>query len=214
MTTRIGLISDLHAAPAPLAEALAIFRREGVEQILCAGDIAGYGSELDATVALLRESGALTIRGNHDLLALEQDPFPGSEATRSYLAALPASAELTIEGVRITMAHASPPDLVTGGLKLLGLESGLIELACREWTEKLAGVQSDILLVGHTHQVYAELLGELLVINPGSAPYNHSCGVLSLPQMEVEWFNLSGKPIDRVWSWGVNVVRANRDAAQ
>ena len=42
----IGLISDVHATPAPVEEALAIFDRAGVEQVFCAGDIAGYRDRL------------------------------------------------------------------------------------------------------------------------------------------------------------------------
>jgi hypothetical protein len=42
------------------------------------------------------------------------------------------------------------------------------------------------------------------VINPGSCSYNHSCAVLTLPSLQVEWFALCGKPISRVWNWGRN----------
>ncbi len=50
MSTRIGIVSDVHATPAPLRDALSIFKKEGVDRIFCAGDIAGYGKELDQTV--------------------------------------------------------------------------------------------------------------------------------------------------------------------
>ncbi len=52
----IGLISDVHASPEPVAEALAIFSRAGVDQVLCAGDIAGYMDQLEQTITLLVES--------------------------------------------------------------------------------------------------------------------------------------------------------------
>ena len=39
--TAIGLLSDVHATAAPVALALEIFHRAGVEQVWCAGDIAG-----------------------------------------------------------------------------------------------------------------------------------------------------------------------------
>ena len=67
----VGLISDVHATPAPLAEALSIFRGKGVDRILCAGDIAGYGEQLDETVTLLIDSGCQTICGNHELMHME-----------------------------------------------------------------------------------------------------------------------------------------------
>jgi predicted phosphodiesterase len=40
MTTRIGLVSDVHSSPIPLGQALDIFRKENVDEIICAGDIA------------------------------------------------------------------------------------------------------------------------------------------------------------------------------
>ncbi len=67
MSAKIGLISDIHAAVASLREALAIFAQERVDLVLCAGDIAGYGTELEQSVELLIESGCTTILGNHDI---------------------------------------------------------------------------------------------------------------------------------------------------
>jgi predicted phosphodiesterase len=58
MSTRIGLLSDPHATPQPVAEALAVFRREQVDQVLCAGDIAGYGTQLAETIELLDKAGS------------------------------------------------------------------------------------------------------------------------------------------------------------
>ncbi len=67
----IGLISDVHATPGPVEEALSIFEQAGVEQVFCAGDVAGYRDQLKQTVALLVESGCQTVLGNHDLLYLD-----------------------------------------------------------------------------------------------------------------------------------------------
>ncbi len=63
MTTKIGLISDVHATPAPLEEALSIFLEERVDLICCAGDIAGYGGELERTVELLVGSQCNAVSG-------------------------------------------------------------------------------------------------------------------------------------------------------
>ena len=65
----IGLISDVHATPKPLAEALSIFARAGVDRILCAGDIAGYMDQLDATIKLLINNNCHTIMGNAHSIA-------------------------------------------------------------------------------------------------------------------------------------------------
>jgi len=53
VSTKIGLISDVHATIAPLRDALSIFQQEDVDIILCAGDIAGYGNELNQTIEQL-----------------------------------------------------------------------------------------------------------------------------------------------------------------
>lgn len=207
MTTKIGLISDPHATVAPLAEALAIFRREGVAQVFCAGDIGGYGNELDETVALLQRHGVRAIRGNHELWALEQDEFPGSSTSRDYFAALPAALALTIEGISLYMVHAEPPDRVSRGLRLFDQHGTVIPQTCAAWQQRLAGFDHEVLILGHTHQVYAVQLGRTLVINPGSCRYNHSCAILTLPQLQLEWFSLGGQVIETVWNWGANEAK-------
>ena len=102
----IGLISDVHAAPAPVAEALSIFAEAGVDRVLCAGDIAGYMDELEATIKLLVESGCQTIMGNHDLLYLDHHEDDGDVDTVAFLKKLPASYELMSEGKSVYMVHA------------------------------------------------------------------------------------------------------------
>jgi putative phosphoesterase len=207
MTIKIGLISDPHATVQPVAEALSIFRREGVSQVLCAGDIGGYGDQLDETVALLQASNVLAVRGNHEQWALQQEVFPGSAASQACFASLPDFLALTIEGITLYMVHAEPPDRVMKGLRLFDPAGAVIPEVVAEWQQRLRDFNYDILILGHTHQVYAERLADTLVINPGSCCYNHSCAVLTLPQMELEWFALSGKPIDKLWNWGVNQLR-------
>ena len=64
----------------------------------------------------------------------------------------------------------------------------------------------DALIVGHTHQVYAEQLGQLLVINPGSVPFNHSCMVLGLPEMRVDTYALGAQEI--IYSWNFSLLQA------
>ena len=208
MSTRIGLISDPHATPAPLAEALAIFRREGVSQVLCAGDIGGYGDSLDETVALLQADNVIAVRGNHEQWALQREHFTGSEASRAYFAALPASISLSVAGVSLYMVHAEPPDRTRNGLRLFDPTGEVNEAVRRQWVERLEGFAHDVLILGHTHQVYAERLAATLVINPGSCRFNHSCAILHLPEQRIEWFALSGQRIERLWNWGADQANA------
>lgn len=204
--TLIGLISDVHAAPEPVAEALSIFAKAGVEQVLCAGDIAGYMDELDATIKLLVESGCRTIMGNHDLLYLDHHEDEADNDAVAFLRALPVSHEVMCEGKKVFMVHAQPPEGCHGGIKLLDKNGELLADKVEQWKDKLQPFDYDVLIVGHTHQVFVEDIGGMLVINPGSTVFNNCCAILRLPEMTVELFTLSGKPIQKTWNWGEHVI--------
>lgn len=204
MTTRIGLISDTHSTSAPLKEAIALFQKENVDKIICAGDIAGYGEdELQETIDILLKNNCLMISGNHDVELTDIDRASMSNEVQQFLSTLPRKLEFTIEDINIYVAHASPPDNLHGGIKLLDQTGRLIPENKTLWKEKLASLNCDVLVVGHSHQVFAEKLGNILVLNPGSTCFNHSCMVLSLPDMKVKIFGLSGKKILRTWNWGL-----------
>ena len=203
MTTRLGLVSDVHASPAPLHQALEIFRRNEVDDIICAGDIAGYYDTVSPTIALLRESGCKSIIGNHDQSFLEKTEETEQVEERAYLRGLPETLSCEIEGLRIMVVHANPPSEQHGGIKLLNQEGGLIGERVELWRETLADYPLDVLIVGHTHQVYAERLGDVLVVNPGSSVFNHSCMILSLPDLEVQTFALDGKEIIPCWHFAM-----------
>ncbi len=206
MSTKIGLFSDPHAAPGPVAEALSIFLRQGVERVLCGGDIAGYGDELQATIELLRATECECVVGNHDLWYVEhhRGEVPSLDG---FLERLPSHIEFNLEGRSIYLVHANPPDSNRGGIKLRN-KQGLIEpKALAVWSQRLRNYRYDLLLVGHTHQLFAQRFGSTLVVNPGSCRYNHSCAVITLPQMDIAWFSLSGEVITPVWNWGINEIR-------
>ena len=205
----IGLISDVHAAPEPVAEALSIFAKAGVDQVFCAGDIAGYMDQLEQTITLLVENDCQTIMGNHDLLYLDHNEDEPDNNAVAFLKQLPASYETVIEGKKVYMVHAQPPDECHGGIKLLDKEGVIKPDRIALWAEKLQSFNYDVLIVGHTHQVFAELIGDTLVINPGSSVFNNCCAILSLPEMTVQMFPLSDKKIEKTWNWGQHVIYGN-----
>lgn len=203
MSTKIGLLSDPHATPQPVAEALALFRREQVDRVLCAGDIAGYGNALAETIDLLRHAGAVCVVGNHDLwyLARHRGEDPHVDA---FLEPLPSALEFMMEGCSVYLVHAHPPDANRGGIKLRNKQGDIDATAIADCAAQLTGFGRELLVVGHTHQVYAERFGPTLLINPGSCTFNHSCAIVALPEMQIEWFPLCGKPISLIWNWGEN----------
>lgn len=199
MSVQIGLVSDVHATPEPLQEALQHFQRVGVEAIFCPGDIVGYGTESSATVRMLQRAGCRAVIGNHDLWRLEQaagDDGP----VEHYLRSLSVAVETEIAGVSIYMVHASPPASLMDGIRLRDEDGDLIPEQLRFWSDTLADFPHDILIVGHTHQIIAVHLGRTLVINPGSSRFNHSCAILTLPEMTVEIVPLMGKQPLLAWN--------------
>lgn len=208
MPTKIGLISDLHSTLEPLQEALAIFARERVDMIICAGDIAGYGEEkiehdVAPLIELLQAHDVLMISGNHDHWSEEEHGGQNEAKLKPFFNALPCHLELNIEGKRLYVVHASPPDLEHGGIKLLDPEGEVYADRKLFWANELKNLNADILIVGHSHQILCEQLGEILLINPGSTLFNHNCSILSLPEMQVEHFALSNKTPIKVWNWGM-----------
>src|SRR3954447_25867395 len=94
---KLGLISDIHGDPDALERAWTHLGSIGVDRIVCAGDLAGYGPRPDLVVSFLQERQIPSVRGNHDRWALTRGPgvadeFGGgtpSRETLDYLATLP-----------------------------------------------------------------------------------------------------------------------------
>ncbi len=63
---RIGIFSDVHANLEALVTVLELFRKEGVQWLLCCGDIVGYGPDPERCIELVRTSRAKVVAGNHD----------------------------------------------------------------------------------------------------------------------------------------------------
>lgn len=203
MPQKIGLIGDIHATSAPVAEALALFHKQGVDRIFCTGDIAGYGEELDQSISLLKQSNCQSILGNHELWFMDRHPENKASDTFRFFSRLPRFLSLTIEDKDLYFVHASPPQSMMKGIQLLDETGQVMSDQKKIWEKYLTNFAYDVLVVGHTHQVFIEKLGSTLVINPGSTKFNHACAILSLPDMTCQIHALSGKTPLTVWNWGM-----------
>jgi len=203
VSIKIGLISDIHATPAPVEEAIALFKKQGVDEILCAGDIAGYGNNLDETIDLLIKNNCKTILGNHEVWYSEKNIGSDQGQINQFIKALPSTFALNVQGKKLYMVHANPPESNRGGIKLLDEHGEILQEEKVKWSQYLSGFEHDVLIVGHTHQVFYELLGKTWVINPGSTKFNHSCAILTLPEMSCDFYALSNKSIIKSWNWGL-----------
>ncbi|CAN5894767.1 metallophosphoesterase family protein [soil metagenome] len=174
--SRLGVISDVHGDPLALELAWAHLTVLGVDQIVCAGDVVGYGPYPDRVVSFLTDREIPAVRGNHDRWALERglgepDEYgggtPGREAW-NFLEGLEPSMVLEMAGRIVVVVHGSPrsdmefmtpaqhpPILLEGFLKILG---------------------ADLMIHGHTHRPMWYRGERGLVVNPGS--------IISVPVVE------------------------------
>jgi len=170
---RILVISDIHGNWPALETVAAVPH----DHVLCLGDIVGYGPEPAKCLRWLREQGATMVLGNHDRALAEGIPprcrpdfewlataaagigrTQLSDEERLFLTILPQKHSLVIDGKRILMLHASPADPLYGYLRS----------DAATWRAAVAGVEADLLLVGHTHLPFHHQFETLSVLNPGS----------------------------------------------
>lgn len=169
---RVLLLADIHGNRAAL-EAI----REPHDVCLCLGDLVDYGPEPGSCVEWVRRHARFCVRGNHDhgvaqdvevqgvggfrfLTAATRPPTVAALTSdqRRFLADLPTSRLLTIDGKRFLLVHATPRDPMD--------EYGPPDPAF--WAPRLAGLRADFVCVGHTHQPYTLQVNGTTVINPGS----------------------------------------------
>src|SRR5262249_3402647 len=65
-TMRLGLLADIHEAIVPLQEAIDLFQQARVDEVVVLGDICRMHHQLEMTVQMLRQAGAVGVWGNHD----------------------------------------------------------------------------------------------------------------------------------------------------
>jgi predicted phosphodiesterase len=155
---RYGLISDIHGNLPALRVALAELRSHGVDELLCMGDLVGYGPWPNECVAEIAAQDAVSVAGNQDLAAVGRLP----EATLSnharlildwtravlepdavaYLEALPLQATIHPE---LRLAHGSLEDPER---YIFRVEDAAQQVARLKEVDPTA----EILLLGHTHK--------------------------------------------------------------
>lgn len=173
---RIGLIADIHGNLVALRAALAALDRLGVDRVVCLGDVASPGPWPAETIALLTGRSIATVRGNTDDWLLADDPGRVSDTAAmnainawaagrldptalAWLAELPLTREIAVEGTTLTLYHGSP----RGTEEVIAPSTSKRQLA-----ERLAGVPAGIAAGGHTHVQMLRTAGEWTLVNPGS----------------------------------------------
>ncbi|MFB6265995.1 MAG: metallophosphoesterase [Candidatus Nanohaloarchaea archaeon] len=165
------VLSDIHAN-LPALEAV-LEDAEG-EEFLFLGDLVGYYTWPNEVVETAREKGFVGVRGNHDEALVTGSTFgfrgEAVQAVRwtrkriedenlDYLENLPYTRKEGHGGRTVFMAHGSPENPV---------EEYVHPSQATERFLERQGVETDILLLGHTHIPFVREVSDTLVLNPGS----------------------------------------------
>jgi predicted phosphodiesterase len=65
-----AIISDIHSNLEALQKALSIIDEKKCDEIICLGDVVGYGADPNECTAIVRERCSAIVMGNHDAAAL------------------------------------------------------------------------------------------------------------------------------------------------
>ena len=162
---RVGVISDIHSNVVALEAVLSDM--PDVEELVCAGDVVGYGPWPAEAVQAMRSREVPTVMGNHDRKVATGTNFGANRMAQTgvtharreltndqveWLASLPDERSLFEDRLKVVHGHPADPDRYTYpeefGAHLLEDES--------------------VLVMGHTHIQHVESTPEGLVLNPGS----------------------------------------------
>jgi putative phosphoesterase len=172
---RILLLADIHGNW-PALEAI----QEPYDLCLCLGDLVDYALEPAACIDWVRQHCKACVRGNHDHGVAHDVTETGKNGYRflsavtrpitrkrlsadalAYLAHLPLTKYLTADETRFLLVHATPKN----ALHSYGPPDA------KFWEGQLAGVDAEVICVGHSHEAFILPVGDKLVINPGSVGF-------------------------------------------
>ena len=176
---KLAIISDIHGNSFALDRVLNAIDDEGISKIVCLGDLALLGFDPNGSINRIAERGIPTVRGNADDMLLNGPPLlPETDAARSignawrrwnseqtgtaereFLAGLPASIDVEIEGVTLCAYHGSPRSYDEGIRP---------ETPDETLDEFCAGTEAALLAGGHTHGMMLKRWRGRTVVNPGT----------------------------------------------
>lgn len=170
---KIVIVSDIHANMA----ALRSLPELTYDELWSIGDLVDYGPNPHEVVEWTKRHAKAAVRGNHDHAAgfsvdpqcsapfrkLAEETLRYTQAVCtsddfSYLRSLPTHLEVTADSTKFYLVHAIPTDPLFG--------------YCPEesdrWRSEVEAIDTEALIVGHTHTPFLKREGKTTILNPGS----------------------------------------------
>ncbi len=150
---KYAVISDIHSNLEALTKVLSEIHTKHVDEIICLGDIVGYGANPDEVVELVRQEVKCSVRGNHDDALFSDETFSTinsyakaaiiytrellSEKNSEWLKSIPMTHKID----NVLLVHASPS--APQSWKYIFTKS--------DAQVELLSFEEKICLIGHTH---------------------------------------------------------------
>lgn len=125
---KYAVISDIHSNLEAITTVLKEVGKKHVDEIICLGDIVGYGANPDEVVELVRQEAKYAVRGNHDDALFSDETFSTinsfaksaitynfellSDRNKDWLRILPLTHKLD----KILVVHACPSEPKSGNI--------------------------------------------------------------------------------------------------
>ncbi|MBU0624243.1 MAG: metallophosphatase family protein [Candidatus Thermoplasmatota archaeon] len=168
---KLAIVADIHSNLQALKAVMGEIERAEIDQVVCAGDIVGYGANPNECCHIVGDAAAHAVLGNHEISALTKDatgmnPHAATasrwtasalgEGSRKLLGSLEIESKFEAGDMKIAMYHGS-----VGSATKYVFEDEINEDIVRS-----SG--SGLLILGHTHVPYVKDFGSMMAINPGS----------------------------------------------
>jgi putative phosphoesterase len=168
---RIGIVSDVHCRHERLRAVAEALVRDGVDEIVLAGDAHYEYRFCNEVVELADEFAMRYVLGNHEMVLLSNHGVRARSAAHvrqanvDRLRRTPTAMRVQVDGKILTICHANPwaPDnhYLFPGDRLF---------------ERLDELDTDYLVLGHTHVPMVLRAKGTLVVNPGSLATSRETG--------------------------------------
>ena len=173
---RLGVISDIHGNRLALDAVLAELEREGVDELVCLGDVP-VGPQPAEALERMRSLGCPVVMGNWDAAFLNGMPEPRDEisrmlvelaewwaaslspADREFMQSFVPTLDVSLDGIEVVCFHGSPRSYDDWIFATTPDE---------ELRPMLDGFEATVLVGGHTHVQMVRRLEERVIFNPGS----------------------------------------------
>ncbi|KXB09426.1 hypothetical protein AKJ35_00835 [candidate division MSBL1 archaeon SCGC-AAA833F18] len=169
----MGVIADPHSNLPALKAVLDHMPK--VDQIICVGDLVGYGAEPNEVVETVKSKDISSVMGNHDHAAVTGkvssfNPYAAKAAlwtgealtneNQEFLENLPREVKFKEGKWEIYMVHGSPRRPLTEYI-LPGISNQDLVRLTKE-------INADVVILGHTHVPLERRIMGKLIINPGA----------------------------------------------